>query len=144
MANPHKGARLAKTLAKAWRTILGPWVQDNITASQSGVALKVAAAANTGVGMAQVRAGSVVGIAASFTVAPAGSALTLTVTKGGTPISGCTLTVAPGATLGRSTTFATGAYTFAAGDVLGVAITTDGSWTATTSDAVITVEVETN
>lgn len=144
MANPHKGARLAKALAKAWRTILAPWVQDNIGASQTAVALKVAAAANTGTSMAQMRAGSVVGIGASFTVAPAGSALTLAVTKNGSVISGCTLSVAPGATLGRSTTFATGAYTFAAGDVLGVAITTDGSWTATTSDVVVAVEVETN
>lgn len=136
--HPYKSARLGRK-----RTLAGPWVQDNVAASQSAVVLKVAAAANTGTEVAAPRAGFVAGISATFTVAPAGSTLVLTVTKNGSAISGCVISVTAGATLGRATAFAQGIYGFAAGDRIGVTVTTDGSWTAITSDMVVNVDLET-
>lgn len=137
MANPNMANRAVRK-----RSYAGPWVQDNVSASQAAVALKRAAAANAGTELVPVRTGSITGIGASFTVAPAGSTLVLTVTKNGSPISGCVLNVTVGATLGRSTTFAPGSYPVAAGDRLGVTVTTDGSWSATTSDMVIDLELD--
>lgn len=136
--HPYRGAAYARK-----RLLAGPWVQDNVAASQSAVALKVAAAANTGTEEAATRAGFISGISATFTVAPAGSTLVLTVTKNGSAISGCVLSVTAGATLGRATTFSPGIYGVAAGDRIGVTVTTDGSWTAITSDMVVNVEIET-
>lgn len=144
MANPNLSALVTKGQAKGWRSYVGPWVQDNIAASQTDIALKRAAAANTGTEFVPDRPGSIVGIGASFTVAPAGSTLTLKVTKNGSVIANCALSVTAGATLGRSTTFASGLYTFAAGDRISMAINTDGSWTAITSDLVADIEIETN
>ena len=137
MANPNMANRSVRK-----RTFAGPWVQDNVAANQAAVALKRAAAANTGTEFVPTRAGSIIGIGASFTVAPAGSTLVLTVTKNGSAISGCVLNVTAGATLGRSTTFAPGSYVFAAGDGISVTVTTDGSWTATTSDMVVDLEMD--
>lgn len=137
MANPNMANRAVRK-----RSFAGPWVQDNIAANQAAVALKRAAAANTGTEFVPTRVGSIVGISASFTVAPAGSTLTLTVTKNGSAVSGCVLSVTAGATLGRSTVFAPGAYPFANGDRLSVTVTTDGSWTATTSDMVVDLELD--
>lgn len=138
MGHPYRAAGLVKK-----RSLLGPWVQDNVAASQAGVALKRAAAANTGTEGVSPRPGSVTGIAAAFTVAPAGTDLVLQVTKNGTPVSGCILTVAAGATLGRSAVFKASLYNFIAGDRLGVIVTTGAGWTATTSDVVVDVEIET-
>ena len=89
------------------------------------------------------RAGSVTGITLSATVAPAGTDAVFTVTKNGSAISGCILTVTAGATLGRSATFTPGTYPIAASDRLGVTVTTGAGWTATTSDVAVCVEVET-
>lgn len=142
MSSPYLSAQMAKRLANGFRQMTGPWVQDNVAASQSAVALKLAAAANTGVEVAMPRAGSITGIGAAFTVAPAGAACVLDVTKNGTAISGCTISVPAGATLGHQATFVAGLYTFAAGDRIGVKITTTGSWTAITSDLTAQVEIE--
>lgn len=143
MASPHRSRLLTKAIAKGWRQALGPWVQDNVAANQAAVVIKVGATAAPQTELVTPRAGSVTGITLSATVAPAGTDATFTVTKNGSAISGCILTVAAGATLGRSATFTPGTYPIAASDRLGVTVTTGAGWTATTSDVAVCVEVET-
>lgn len=128
--------------AGGFRREVGPFVRDNVAASLTDSRAAVGATAAPQVDIAMPRAGSIVGITASFTVAPAGSTATIKVFKNGSAVASCELSVTAGATLGRAVTFAKDLHTFAAGDRLGIAITTDGSWTATTSDLAAAIEVE--
>lgn len=128
-----------------FRRYVGPFVRDNVAANLTDSRAAVGATAAPQLDIAMTRAGSVVGISASFTVAPAGSTLTVSVFKNGALIDAAgILSVPAGATLGHATTFAkdTTGLTFVAGDRIGIAITTDGSWTAITSDLAAAVEVE--
>ncbi len=128
-----------------FRKTFGPYLQDNVSASQTGVRLALGATGNPQQDLVASRAGSLVAITASFTVAPAGSTLTLQVYKNGALMhASAALSVPAGATLGHYAVFAkdTADLLVAAGDRIGVAITTDGSWTATTSDVAVMVEIE--
>lgn len=120
-------------------------MQDNVSASQAAVALGFGATDNPQNTWVASRAGSLMGIQATFTVAPAGSSLVLSVYKNGSLMhASAILTVTVGASLGRTTTFAkdTTGLTFVANDILSVRVTTDGSWSATTSDVAVCLEVE--
>jgi len=131
--------------AGGFRKTYGPFLQDNVAASQAAVRLALGATGNPQVDLVASRAGSLVAITASFTVAPAGSALIVSVFKNGSLLHATAiLTVAPGAPLGYVQLFAKDNVNllFVAGDRVGVAVTTDGSWTATTSDIAIGVELE--
>lgn len=124
---------------------MGPFVQDNVAANQSAVVVKLGATGATVVDGVAPRAGSLVGIVASFTVAPAGTDLVVSVLKNGTLIhSTGILTVTAGATLGRAVTFTkdNANLLLAAGDRIGVTVTTGAGWTATTSDMAVFVIVE--
>lgn len=130
------------------RQVCDDWYQDNVAASQTDVAL-----AREGDGvwasldgkMLTVRAGSITGVAVKISDAAdtcsAGTA-TVEVTKNG---SGVGLTAVLDATNNRykATTQAKDADTFAAGDELGLKITTDGSWAPTTADIRAILEIET-
>lgn len=123
----------------------GPFVQDNVAANQSAVVVKLGATGATVVDGVAPRAGSLRGIVASFTVAPAGTDLVVSVLKNGTLIHATgILTVTAGATLGRTVTFTkdNANLLFAAGDRIGVTVTTGAGWTATTSDMAVFVIVE--
>lgn len=119
------------------------FMQDNVAASQSNVQLLVAevasAASNACDGYCMPWAGNIVGI--SFQLSAAGSAGTLTIgpTVGGTEAADPTLSVTTAAAGADTATRGTAA--FAAGDVIGAEITTDGSWNGTSSDLVVTVWV---
>lgn len=131
--------------AGGFRKNLGPFVRDNVAASLTDSRLGVGATGAPQLDLVVTRAGSLVGIAASFTVAPAGSTMTISIFKNGALMHAtAVLSVTAGATLGRATTFTkdTANLSVAAGDRIGVAITTDGSWTATTSDLAVLVEIE--
>jgi hypothetical protein len=151
----HAGAIVVSgTLAIAQtsaRQLVGPFVRDNVAANLTDSRAAVGATGAPQVDLAMARAGYLTAIAAAFTVAPAGSTATITVFRatgsGAAAALDATavLSITVGATLGRVATFTAGtaALAFAAGDRLGVAITTDGSWTATTSDVSVVLEVET-
>jgi hypothetical protein len=125
------------------REQMGVWVRDNVAAGLTDSVLSLNATAAVQLERAAIRAGSVTGIGMTLTVAPAGANLVAKVFKNGTLLNAaCILTVVPGAPLGYSVSFAKGLYTFAAGDRLGVAITTPGGWTATTSDIAVSLEIE--
>jgi hypothetical protein len=124
---------------------LGPWVQDNVAANQSAVALKIGATAAPQAEAVVWRAGSLRAILASFTVAPAGTDLVVSVFKNGSLLHATAiLTVAAGAALGRVASFSkdTANLSFAAGDRVGIAVTTGAGWTATTSDLAVWALIE--
>lgn len=135
------GIKAALALAAPRRQPIGPFVQDNVAANQASVALAVGATAAPQVTLVPTRDGSLVGISASFTVAPAGTDLTLQLTKEGVAVAGAILTVAAGATLGRSVTFPPGKFDFLAGQRLGVVVITGAGWTAVTSDVAVMLEI---
>jgi hypothetical protein len=128
-----------------FRQFVGPFVRDNVAANLTDSRAGLGATAAVQLDLAMPRAGSLVGITAAFTVAPAGASLVVSVFKNGALMDAAAiLTVPAGATLGHAATFAKGTsgLTFAAGDRIGIALTTDGSWTATTSDASVLAWVE--
>lgn len=126
-----------------FRKDIGPWVQTNVGASQTDARLGIGASGTVHLDLVMPRAGSVMGIMASLTVAPAGSNPIVKVFKNGSALdAACILTVAAGSDLDQVALFAKDLYAFAAGDRIGLAITTDGSWSATSSDITVTLEVE--
>lgn len=123
----------------------GTFMRDNVAAGVTDSRLGLGATGNPQQDLVVSRAGSLRAITASLTVAPAGAALTVSVFKNGALMHATAiLSVPAGATLGHVATFAkdTANLTVAAGDRIGVAITTPGGWTSTTSDLAVTVEVE--
>ncbi len=124
----------------ATKVAIGPFIQTNIGASQSAVQIGIGASGVVELNAVMPYDGFLAAITASFTVAPAGSSLILSVYKNGSLLDATAiLTVTVGASLARKANFVIGtaALGFVAGDVLGVAVTTDGSWTATTSDMAV-------
>lgn len=130
--------------AGGFRSLVGPFILANVPASQTDTRLGVGASGAPQQDIVVPRAGSVMGITASFTVDPAGSDLVLEVYKNGSLLdAACILTCeSDGTDLDHYVTFVKDTYTFAAGDRIGLALTTDGSWSATTSDLCATVEIE--
>jgi len=116
------------------------FMQINVAASQSAVALDVSGlAGNTEIVMPY--AGSVLAISIASNAARAGGTLTVDVTINGVATGLQAVLDATNTTYHRATQ-AKDTDTFAAGDRLGVKITTDASWTPTTADIVVAVLVE--
>lgn len=117
--------------------------QDNVAASQTNVqltALQVASAAENVVDSYRAPwAGTIVGISAVLSAAATAGTLTVGATIAGTEGADPTLSITTAAS--ASDTAARGNHTFAAGDLIGCEITTDGSWDATTSDLLVQVYV---
>lgn len=120
------------------RQQLGPWVQDNVSASQTNVALALYGD-TTRTTRPALRAGAVTGIVVRSNEARTAGTLTVEVTVNGTG-TGLTAVLDGTNTTVKVTAQSEGTDTFAAGAELGVRITTDGSWAPTTAD--ITVEIE--
>lgn len=112
---------------------------DNATvASSTPVAVAVGGASGlAGCSFVAPRAGSITALAASLSVAAAGSAAIVGVYKNGTLL--CSITLAVSATEG-SAAYDPGTYTFDANDNITVAVRTGSGWTATTSDLAAFVE----
>ena len=94
------------------------------------------------VGFVAPRAGCIRSITVSLSTAAAGSVAIFAIYKNGALLNAaCAATVALGQTKATAT-FASGLYTFVAGDEFSVGHRTGSGWTATTADSVIAVEVE--
>lgn len=95
-------------------------------------------------GFVAMRAGSLVGLSANLNAAAAGSNLIVGVYKNGTIINASAIVTLASATsdVKAQGTFAHGAYTFVAGDVIDVRIRTGSAWSATTADLSVAVEIE--
>lgn len=110
--------------------------QDNVAASQTNVQIpimQVASAAENAVDSYPAPwAGVIVGISANLSAAATAGALTVGATVGGTEKTDPTLSITTEAS--KTDTAVRGSATFAAGDLIGCEITTDGSWDGTSSD----------
>lgn len=118
------------------------WSQADCTASQSAVVMAMVGgdAAITGVPMA--RAGSITALTIQSENARSGGTCTVAVTKNGTATA-VTAVLNGTNTTKVTTTSAKDVVTFAAGDVIGCKVTTDGSWAAGATPSLLAdVEVE--
>jgi hypothetical protein len=109
----------------------------NVPASQTDLQLKDASGQVEGITMPF--AGEVVALVADLSAAATAGELAIGVTKGGTEVAATTQTITT-ATAARKA-FPRGTATFAAGDKLGVEITTSGTWDGTTADLAVQVLV---
>lgn len=137
------GGWQVKSRSAAMQMVDG-WLQDNVAASQTNVELTRADGR-----WRAVRAGAVTGVVVTATEARTGGTLTVTVFKN-TGLAG-----AAGSTIGltavldgtntsrKATTQTQNQDAYAVGDEIYCVVTTDGSWTPTTSDIRVAIEVET-
>jgi len=109
--------------------------QANVAASQTDVQLKDATNGVEGVTMAFP--GLIVGLTVDLSAASTGGQLTVGVTINGTEVAATTQTITT-ATAVRAI-FDRDAVQFAAGDKLGVEITTNAGWTPETAELAVTV-----
>lgn len=109
----------------------------NLAASQTDVQLKDSTGQVEGVSMPF--AGHVVALSIDTTAAATAGELSVGVTKGGTEVAATTQTITTATAATK--TFARNAVPVAAGDKIGVEITTSASWNATTADLSVTVFV---
>lgn len=118
------------------------FAQHSVANSQTDVQLKVIEAGNQTLavtGISMPFAGSVVGMSVNLSAAATAGQLTVGVTVGGTEKSATTQTITT-ATAARPV-FARDSVSLAAGDVLGVEITTNAGWDGTSSDLLVVVYV---
>lgn len=118
------------------------FTQDAVAASQSDAQLKIIETGATSGTLANDEypmpfKGEVVGISWTLSAAATAGSLTIGVTNGGTEDADTTQTVTT-ATRGTAA-FKRGKMVFAAGDPLGVEITTSAGWDATTADLAVVV-----
>lgn len=111
--------------------------QANVAASQSAVALKEATNQNTGITMPF--AGQIVAVTATLSSAATAGTLTASATVGGTvdADTACAITTETS----KVTAVPRDKTAFAAGDLVGVKITTTAGWDGTTADLTVTVFV---
>jgi hypothetical protein len=115
------------------------WFQDDVAASQTAVALG-RGNARTEVSMA--RPGSVIGVVVFSNDARTAGTLSVEPTIDGTPI-GLAAVLNGTNTITNTVTQRRGDATFAAGQRIGVKITTDGTWAPITADIDVSVLIAT-
>lgn len=119
------------------------FMQDAVAASQTDVQLpiaEVAAGAGNAIdGVPMLMAGEIIGITWKLSAAGTAGVFTIGPTVGGTEKTALTQTVGTAAS-GRAKVNR-GTIPFAAGDEIGVEITTDGSWDGTSSDLAVWVHI---
>lgn len=106
------------------------WGQNNVAASQTNVALSTLVSQNFDTWRA-VRAGSVVGIVARHDLAIVAGTATIKVSKNGAVLGTFVVTLSSG-TIESQATQAAGIDTYVAGDLLGMMITTSGTFSPNT------------
>jgi len=115
------------------------FVQDAVAASQTNVQLTAQDAGVAVDGFSMPFAGEVIGMAVDLSAAASAGSLTAGVSVGGTEVAATTQTLTTAAA--KTAKFQRGKVPFAAGDKLGVEITTDGTWDGTTADLVVILYV---
>jgi hypothetical protein len=114
------------------------WSFQNVPASQTATVLSAAVSTEFDA-IRMIRAGSIVGLGARLTEAVSAGTLTVSVTKNGVIQPSLNVVMVSG-TAGQATA-ASGAIPYVAGDLIGVVLTTDGSFAPTTTDLESWVEV---
>jgi len=110
--------------------------QDDVTASQTDTVLALHGGDAALVNLPMYRAGSVVGISAWTEGARTGGTCTVDATVGGTK-TGLTAVIDDTNTQVNSSSQAKDTDTFAADDLIGVKLTTDGTWAAGVTPSII-------
>lgn len=115
--------------------------QDALAASQTDVQLPVVMgeASQAVAGYTMPTAGEVLYLTADLSAAGSAGTLTIGATIGGTEDADSTLSITTETTKVKTLTRNT--MVFAAGDILGAEITTDGSWNGTTADLAVVIYV---
>lgn len=135
--------QIDRSTSKGQLRPVGPFVQDNVAASQTDVQLnrgEVASAATLAVaGAIMPFAGEIIAISWILSAAGTAGVFTIGPTIAGTEKTALTQTV--GTAASGTAKVARGSIPFVAGAELGVEITTDGSWDGTSSDLVVDLDV---
>ncbi len=113
----------------------GPWMDVDVAASQTDVQLLICGTGPDGIVMP--KAGWVVGMAWTLSAAGSAGALGIGVTIDGTEKTATTQAITTAAEGRPVWSPKDVAPRFAAGEQIGVEITTDGSWNGTTSDLAV-------
>jgi hypothetical protein len=113
------------------------WVQQNVAANQTNVALSALVSTNFDT-IKMMRGGSVVGMSTRLTEAITAGTLTVTLTKNG--VAG-TLSIPHTSGVGSVSTQAVGIDTYVAGDLIGIQITTTAGFLPVTTDLEAWLEV---
>ena len=134
---------MTQTLRQLPGVVIVPFVfgQDALAANQTDVQLPVVMgeASQAVSGYTMPYAGEVLKVVSDLSAAASAGTMTVGATFDGTEDTDTTVTITTETTKTGSPTRNTA--TFAAGAVLGVEITTDGSWNGTTADLAVTVYV---
>ncbi len=123
---------------------MGPWVRDNVADALTDSALAILAHGGARLHMRATRAGSLTGLIIAIDAdadARTSGTCTATVTKDGVATALTAQIAAAPNTLYRIATADPGDIPYAAGDKIGVTITTAGTWAPTTADITVLVEV---
>jgi len=135
--------QIDRTIAKGQLVRCGPFMQDNVAASQTDVQLLIAevasAAGNAIAGEIVSFAGEITAISWLLSAAGTAGVFTIGPTVGGTEKTALTQTV--GTAASGTAKVPRGTIPLAVGDAVGVEITTDGSWDGTSSDLAVWVDV---
>jgi hypothetical protein len=116
--------------------VFGPFVDEDVAASQTNVQLIIAGGgANAGIVMP--KSGHVIGMLWTLDAAASAGSLTIGVTIDGTEDADTVQTVTTAAEGYPTWMISDDAPAFAAGEQIGVEITSDGSWNGTSSDLAV-------
>lgn len=125
-----------------YRILLDGWYQNNVAASQTGVALSRLSGPDCEAGGVIVpRAGSITAVAVYSNAARTAGTCTVEVVKNGAA-TGFTAALNGTNTQFAVATAAKDARALAAGDILGVQVTTSSDWAPTTADIRVVIEIE--
>lgn len=131
----------SRTLTAPDQLVAVTFSQNAVAADQTAVQLpivEVAAGAGNAVdGYVMPYAGQVLAVSARLSAAASAGSLAVAVSKNGTAFAEPVLAVTTAQSAYGSARVAHATY--AAGDLIGVEVTTDGDWDATTADLAVTV-----
>jgi hypothetical protein len=137
-----RAAQMERIIAKGQLVPL-VFMQDAVAASQSDVQLLVAevasAASNAVDGYVAPFEGEIIAISARLSAAASAGSLTIGPTVGGTEKTTLQLSIDDDQSIYAKTL--RGKIPFAAGDLIGAEITTDGTWNGTSADLCVVVWV---
>lgn len=124
------------------RKLIGPWVAENIASggAVTGVQIPMFVYAGPVTGLPAVRPGSITGIIVRTNEPRTAGTCSVDATINGVGV-GLTATLSAANTTFRAIKQGSQVDTYAEGDVLGVALTNTSTWTPTTADIVVMLEV---
>lgn len=135
------GGDLASAVVGGMKVALGPWIAQNLATNQAA-AINLGAVANA-TGTSVPYAGSILGLVVNLQTHLTTASLKGWVTVNGTSVAATNVTFGTAAgVLYKATTLAKDASALAAGDIVGVKLTSTSNMAPTTNDVVAVVYIE--